>query len=119
MQGAKLALERSIAVEPRPLAYTSLCALLSMMGDEEGKNAQLTEILRLYELKRAPAVTVAYIFLALGEFDEAFRWFEKALENRDGEMLFMRAWPRWLNPVYDDPRFTDLLRRIGLPDQER
>ena len=119
VQGARQALERSIAVEPRPLAYTSLCALLSMMGDEEGKNAQLTEILRLYELKRAPAVTVAYIFLALGEFDEAFRWFEKALENRDGEMLFMRAWPRWLNPVYDDPRFTDLLRRIGLPDQER
>lgn len=116
LSGAKLALERSIAIEARPLAHASLCALLAQMDDHEGADDQQSKLLNLYGSDRAPAVTVAYSYLALREFDQAFSWFDKALNNRDGEMLFMRAWPRWLNPVYDDPRFADLLRRIGLPE---
>lgn len=112
---AKDALERSVELGSRPLAHSSLCVLMAQTGDIEGANAQLAELHRRYDLGLAPAASVAYGYLALNRIDDGFLWLERGFDNRDGEMIFMRAWPRWLNPVYDDPKFADLIRRIGLP----
>ena len=51
--------------------------------------------------------------MALGDHDEAFAWLERAFEERDRMMVSLRVHPR-LDPLREDPRFTDLLRRMGL-----
>jgi hypothetical protein len=50
----------------------------------------------------------------LGARDEAFRWFEKAYEARSICVAWRRVDPR-LDPLRFDPRFQDLVRRVGLP----
>ena len=49
----------------------------------------------------------------MGDKDKAFSLLEKAYEERDARMTYLKVEP-WLDCLRDDPRFTDLLRRIGL-----
>jgi anion-transporting ArsA/GET3 family ATPase len=57
---------------------------------------------------------VATIFASLNESDHAFDSLQRAYENRDYNLFRLRADPR-LESLHRDPRFADLLRRIGLP----
>jgi tetratricopeptide (TPR) repeat protein len=56
---------------------------------------------------------IAAIHAGLGEKDQAFLWLEKAYEERSGWLIWLRAEPG-SDPLRSDPRFQDLLRRIGL-----
>ena len=56
---------------------------------------------------------IALIYTGLGEKDKAFEWLEKAYHERHPYLAFLKV-----EPVFDtlrsDPRFADLLRRIGV-----
>jgi hypothetical protein len=59
----------------------------------------------------------AYAYLALvnvglGDRDAAFMWLDKAYAARFNPSILLR--PAW-DPLRTDPRFKDLLHRIGLP----
>jgi tetratricopeptide (TPR) repeat protein len=57
---------------------------------------------------------IAEVFAALGERDEAFAWLEKAFQERDPALIeYLKNLHRF-DAVRSDPRFTDLLKRIGL-----
>jgi len=55
---------------------------------------------------------IALIYTALGEKDTAFAWMEKAMQERSTWLVYSKWEPR-LDPLRSDPRFHDLLRRIG------
>ena len=57
---------------------------------------------------------VAAIYAGLGEKDEAFRLLEKGYEQRSNNMLYLATDPPF-EGIRSDPRYADLLRRIGLP----
>jgi hypothetical protein len=56
---------------------------------------------------------IASIYARLGERDQAFAWLEKASEERDYLMATLKVDPVW-DGFHSDPRFTDLVRRVGL-----
>jgi serine/threonine-protein kinase len=53
------------------------------------------------------------LYNGLGERNEAFAWLERGLEQRDPKIAFLKVEPKW-NNLRDDPRFVDLMRRVGL-----
>ena len=55
---------------------------------------------------------VAESYMLLGDKDEALVWLDKAYETRSG-ILFLKVDPYW-KTIRSDPRYTDLLRRMGL-----
>jgi hypothetical protein len=59
------------------------------------------------------AAEIAFVYVALGQPDLAFDWFEKALVERSWSLVLLRVDPR-ADPLRGDPRFADLLRRIAL-----
>ncbi|HEX6126320.1 MAG TPA: tetratricopeptide repeat protein [Pyrinomonadaceae bacterium] len=61
------------------------------------------------------ATTFAFIYTPLGEKDKAIASLEKGYEERAFQMQFLKVDPRW-DKLRDDPRFTDLMRRVGLSE---
>jgi len=55
-----------------------------------------------------------HLYLALGEKDEALAWLEKAYKAKSSTLLYMRCWPEF-ERLRADPRFADLVRRVGIP----
>ena len=63
---------------------------------------------------KAPTGVVAGLWARAGEFDKAFAILEKAYQERDGGILMLKD-PEF-DPLKGDPRYKDLLRRVGLPE---
>jgi len=49
----------------------------------------------------------------LGEKDQAFEWLEQSYDTREGDIWLLKVAPQF-DPLRDDPRFQDLLRRMNL-----
>nr|MDQ3819999.1 hypothetical protein [Acidobacteriota bacterium] len=57
---------------------------------------------------------IALFYIDLGDNDQALAWLERAYAVRSVYMALLKAHPRF-DPLHSDPRFADLLRRVGLP----
>jgi serine/threonine-protein kinase len=57
----------------------------------------------------------ALVLTALGRIDAAFEYLEKAFEERSWVLVFLKVDPAY-EPLRSDPRFSNLVTRIGLPD---
>jgi eukaryotic-like serine/threonine-protein kinase len=55
---------------------------------------------------------VAFIYIALGEYTEAFKWLDTALEARSSRMIWLDIDPK-LDPVRSDPRFVSFREKVG------
>lgn len=59
---------------------------------------------------------IASAYALVGDKDSAFKWLEKAYEERDGaDIMLLKCVPPFKS-LRGDPRFADLLRRLGLPE---
>ena len=58
---------------------------------------------------------VAQIYAQLGDKEQAFVWLEKACENNDRGLYRLKVEPL-LDPLRDDPRFGEMLRRMNIPE---
>ena len=63
-----------------------------------------------------PPVQMAFVAFGLGKTDMAFDLLERAFRERSWELVFIATEP-WFDPLHDDPRFLDLIKRIGLPQK--
>jgi TolB-like protein/DNA-binding winged helix-turn-helix (wHTH) protein/Flp pilus assembly protein TadD len=58
------------------------------------------------------ASEIALMYVGLGEKDQAMKWLEKAYEEHSNPSILLRP---AFDPLRSDPRFQDLVHRIGLP----
>jgi len=79
-------------------------------GDRE-KALQLVD--RLNQTGGATFVMV-WAYAGLGDKEQAFAWLERSYEERRQRMVWLNVDPL-LEPLRSDPRFADLVRRVGLP----
>ena len=66
------------------------------------------------QLNQPRYFVIARLCVRLGQRDEAFYWLEKAYEARYPNMPNIKIAAVWLDPVRSDPRYTDLMSRVGL-----
>ena len=57
---------------------------------------------------------IALVYAGLGQKDEAFTWLEKSYDARDKGLTYLKIDP-CIDPLRSDPRFSRLVRRVGLP----
>ena len=60
------------------------------------------------------ALGVAQTYGALGDFDQAFQWLDRAYEERDWALFFCRNDPL-LAPLRGDPRWAAFVARMNYP----
>ena len=57
---------------------------------------------------------MAYVYAGLGDKEQAFACLEKAYAQHEPLLVALKMEPLF-NGIRSDPRFRDLLRRVGLP----
>jgi TolB-like protein/Tfp pilus assembly protein PilF len=57
---------------------------------------------------------IALIYAGRGDRNDAFEWLERSLESRDKGLTYLKVDP-CLDPLRADPRFQDLIKRVGFP----
>jgi TolB-like protein/Tfp pilus assembly protein PilF len=90
--------------------------VFALAGRKPEARAMLVELKdrRVRDQEYVSPVSLALICVALGEKDEALTWLEKGYEERAFQMQFLNVDPRF-DTIRSDPRFAELVRRIGLP----
>ncbi len=64
--------------------------------------------------QHVPPDLMAYFYESLGQEDQAFAWLEKAYAEHNSEITGLKTDLMW-DGLRSDPRFADLVRRVGLP----
>lgn len=62
-----------------------------------------------------PSVRVARLYAHAGEINPAIEWLQRAFEQRETPLMHLGVAWDW-DALRDDPRFRDLLRRVGIPE---
>jgi serine/threonine protein kinase/Tfp pilus assembly protein PilF len=91
----------------------SLGHAYALMGRTEDAREIIEELIELSRQKYVSPYFVAEMFTGLDEKDRAFEWLEKGYTDRSPHMIFLEVEPK-LDTLRSDPRFKDVLRRIGL-----
>ena len=87
-----------------------------MFGERDKARQLLDKLIERKKEKYVPPYFIAEIYSGLGENDKAFEWLEKAYEERDSQLTYMKSpWPEW-DPIRSDPRFKALLNKMGFPE---
>jgi serine/threonine-protein kinase len=82
-----------------------------------GRRSQALRIVKEFEEKHARGETIglnlAVVYFGLGEKDQAFAWLERDFEQRDASLPFI-TYISYAEIPRSDPRYADLVRRMGL-----
>jgi len=77
------------------------------------KNLEVT--LKEHEQGGTGTLDLASAYARVGDKEKALEWLQKAYEERDGNITLVKSYPDYKS-LRGDPRFSALLKRIGLPD---
>src|SRR5262249_51660823 len=97
-----------------PWAQADLAYVYAVSGQREKAKGLLRELIELSKHRYVAPYPVAEAYAGLGEKDQAFQWLNKAYEEHSHLLRRLKADPRF-HSLRSDPRFADLLRRVGLP----
>lgn len=90
-----------------------LAVTYAKLGREADARAILTQLLDLRRTRYFAGDSIAEIYAALGDKDEAFRWLDRAVAEHSAPIHGIGVRPEFRS-LHSDPRFADVLRRIGL-----
>ena len=107
-------LQKARSLEDKPWIIGTLGYAYAVAGDSKRAQAVLKELDQLSQHRRVTPYWFAMIYMALGEKNPAFQWLDRCYEERSPWLGWLKTDPA-LDPLRSDPRFADLLRRIGLP----
>jgi len=109
-------LDRAITLAGRTSALvTSLAGAYALSGRKDEAETLLRELQERAASEYILPIYFAEVYASFGNTDEAFSWLEKAYKERNWGMFFLRhAW--YWDPLRSDPRFDDLVQRMGFPE---
>ena len=98
--------------------FTGLVADLGYIyagsGNKAEANKILGELLERTKTEYVSAYDIASVYAGLEEKEKVFAWLEKAFQERSLAIVGLKSDQYW-DSLRSDPRFADLLRRVGLP----
>lgn len=97
-----------------PLFYAQLGRIYALSGKKGEAVKVLGELKEMSRRRQVSPYYSAEIYAGLGERDQAFALLEEAYKERFRYLVFLKVSSVW-DSLRSDPRFTDLLQRIGLP----
>jgi adenylate cyclase len=89
--------------------------IYGLMGEKVKAREVLEKMGKLISTQRAGNFDMGVVYIAMGEFDEAYQYFEKTLEIHEGVMIYLKYYIRLFPEFEQDPRTKQIFEKIGLP----
>jgi len=107
-------LEKTVSLMDRsPGAIGVLIRAYARAGRRTDALRLLAELKERKQASYVPAGAFVNAYLGLGDHDQALAWLERAYQEQSNILQFLKVHP-FFDPIRDDPRFADLVRRVGL-----
>jgi len=107
-------LEKALALSERsPAIIGVLVSAYAHAGRRTEGLRLLDELKRRQQAGYVPAAAFVNAYLGLGDNEQAFAWLERAYKEQSMILQYIRVHP-FFDPLRGNPRFADLVRRVGL-----
>lgn len=100
-----------------PVALGNLAIAYYHTNQEDRIDLLLAELKQKSEQSTvgSPSYFIAMIYAQMGEIDLAFEWLEKAYQDHEVEMVWLKVEPPF-EPLRNDPRWQVMLDKVGFPE---
>lgn len=105
--------EKARLLDEAPVVLGFLGHAYALGGEQDKAVAMLNSLANLKTRRYVPAYCFAILNTALGNEDQAFHWLEKACQDKNEWVGWIKVCPE-LDSLRPDPRFRQLLERMGL-----
>jgi tetratricopeptide (TPR) repeat protein len=107
-------LENAASITDRsPGVISALIWAYTRAGRRPDALRLLGELKRRQQTGYVPAAALVNAYLAFGDKDEAFAWLDRACEEQSNVLIYIKVFPLF-DSLRGDPRFADLVHRVGL-----
>jgi tetratricopeptide (TPR) repeat protein len=107
-------LKRAVAINPADSRFLAMLGYAyGRFGQRDRASSILNDLLE-QDARAGRPVAVATVYIGLGDNEHALEWLEKAYQRRSPYLCRVRQGSEF-ESLRSDPRFKDLLRRLGLP----
>jgi TolB-like protein/DNA-binding winged helix-turn-helix (wHTH) protein/Tfp pilus assembly protein PilF len=109
-------LEKALALSERnPAVIGVLVRAYAHAGRRTEALRLLDELKRRQQTGYVPSAALVNAYLGLGDNEQTFSWLERAYREHSPILQYIKVHP-FFDPLRGDPRFADLVRRVGLPE---
>ena len=109
----KEAIESILYIDKDPKLNPMLAYAYALSGKKDKAQEILDNILRNLGQQYFSPVAIARVYVGIGDKKQAFSWLGKAFSEVDYNLAGLKVIPEF-DPLRSDPRFTELLKKIGL-----
>ncbi len=95
------------------MALASLGYLYGRTGERDKAAKVIQDVEMLLNERHATSILLTYIYAALGEGEKFFACIDRAYEQHSPFLTWLKVFPEY-DAMRSDPRFDELLRRMGL-----
>lgn len=108
--------QKALGISKNPTIEVWLGRAYALSGKKDKAQRILDEVKKVYKRDPHWFYEIALIYEGMGEREQAFEWLEKAYENKEEDGLALLKVEPMLDSLRSDPRFGELLNRLGLAD---
>lgn len=97
----------------QPWTWSELAYVYGRSGQQAQAEYALQKLLQLDQRQPVDPATIVWAYVGIGDKDQAFAYLEKAYLRHSSTLTSLKVEPGF-DPLRGDPRYQDLLRRVGL-----
>jgi tetratricopeptide (TPR) repeat protein len=108
------AAEKAVALSGRGAGALGVLGMIyGLAGQKDQADQILHELVERETSRYTASAAFVHVYLGLGDTEQTFLWLEKAYQERSNFMIYLGVYPL-LDPIRSDPRYADLIQRVGL-----
>jgi TolB-like protein len=105
--------QKAVALNEDPYALAFLGHVYGVSGRKDEALKILTQMSEIAKQRYVPAYSFGMVYAGLGDKTQAFQWLERSYQDRAYDVIYLNVDPQF-DSLHSDPRFADLVRRVGL-----
>ena len=110
--------KRGYGIDPNPGMQVFLAIIQASAGNKAEAEKLVHNIEKVAKQQYVCNYEISQVYTALGDRDQAMKWLNSGLKQQCDCMIWLQGEP-WMDPIRADPRYLDLIKRIGFDRQPK